>query len=83
MLGRFEPSYLLDHPPRAVGIAESTEGAVVGSLRIRPGDLNAVLEVEELTDTDTPFHQGRTRRVDVGDDEMKALDRARRFGIPS
>src|SRR5262245_10559021 len=72
---------LLHDPTVAVWIVEGEERAIVAALGIRPRLPFARLEVEDLADVRPAFDELGTRRLDVGDDQVQALDRARRcFG---
>src|SRR5947209_1738701 len=69
---------LLYNPAVAVGVAEGEERAIVAALGIRPRRPFACLEVEDLADVYLALDELGTRGVDVGDDQVQALDGARR-----
>jgi hypothetical protein len=69
---------LLDQPDVAVGVIEGDEGVVAAALWVGAGRLATLLEVEDLADLDAALCQLGPGGVDVGDDQVQALDGAGR-----
>src|ERR1700730_15393598 len=69
---------LLDEPAVAVGVAEGEKRVVAGPFRIRAWGLTGRSEMEDLADVHAALHELGPGRVDVGDAEVEALERARR-----
>src|SRR5918996_3118325 len=63
---------LLEDPGVSVGVAEVGERVVVRVVGVRSGLPLARYEMANLADIDPSFTELRTRRFDVGDDEMNA-----------
>ena len=70
--------FFLDQPRVPVGIVEGEERVVALALRIGPGQLATLAEVEQLAGVDAPFDELGPRGLDVGDAQVQAMERARR-----
>src|SRR3954449_13208539 len=68
---------LLHEPHVAVGVFEGDEAVVVQALGMEPGLLAVLTEVERLARLDPALDQFGASGLDVGDDEVKTLQRAR------
>jgi hypothetical protein len=68
---------LLEEPPVAVRIAEGGVREVGATFQVRSRNKTPPIAVEHLADLDAAAEEVRTRRIDVGDDQLQTLSGAR------